>query len=56
MYEGEAQDPDQQHQLKKSGAMMMDIAATSAIKVIGPWLNANTESHSVALFFSGPSC
>ena len=33
------------------GAMMMEIAATNAMKVIGPWLSATTESHSVALFF-----
>ncbi|MNC74104.1 hypothetical protein D3C75_1254000 [compost metagenome] len=31
------------------GAMMMDIAATRAIKVIGPLARARTESHSVAL-------
>ncbi|MNN81260.1 hypothetical protein D3C81_1980680 [compost metagenome] len=31
------------------GAMMIEIAATKAIKVIGPVARACTESHSVAL-------
>ncbi|MOA67515.1 hypothetical protein D3C78_1947420 [compost metagenome] len=36
----------------KAGAMMIEMAATMAMKVIGPWLNASTESHNVALFLS----
>jgi hypothetical protein len=34
-----------------TGAMMMEMAATNAINVIGPRLSATTESHSVALLF-----
>src|SRR5476651_819500 len=35
----------------KTGAMMMEMAATSAMNVIGPWASATTESHNVALLF-----
>ena len=31
--------------------MIIETAATNAMKVIGPWLRASTESQSVALFF-----
>jgi hypothetical protein len=48
--EGETQDPDQQQQLE-IGPMIMAIAATMAMNVIGPRLKARTESQSVALFF-----
>ncbi|MNE67820.1 hypothetical protein D3C80_1634500 [compost metagenome] len=34
-----------------TGAMMMEMAATRAMKVIGPSLRATTESQRVALFF-----